>query len=276
MDKVKDFKARETLITGAGSGIGRATALAFAQAGARLWVVDIRLEAARDTAALIQAQGGVARALQCDVADMDAMQAMAAQVHDEIEALDILMNNAGIGSGGRFLDTTLEAWRKVMDINLMGVVHGCHAFLPAMVARGKGGHVINIASAAAFVAAPEMPIYAASKFAVQGFTESLRGDMAAHGIGVSAICPGIINTGIVASSLMQGALGEQGRQGRVEAFYKKRNYTPEQVAAAILRAVRRNVAVQPVSPEAWGMYYAKRLAPRLLDKLAAVQLPFLK
>lgn len=271
---MKQFKDKEVLITGAGSGIGRATALAFAARGARLWLSDISDTGNAETARLARERGAVARTLQCNVADPASVQAMADAVHAEIESLDILMNNAGIGSAGRFLDTTLETWRKVMDINLMGVVYGCHAFLPKMVARGQGGHVINTASAAAFVAAPDMPIYAASKFAVRGFTESLRGDMAKHDIGVTAICPGIINTPIVANSIMEGSMNNAERHAKVVKFYQKRNYTPEQVAEVVLEAVRKNVAVQPVSPEAWGMYLAKRFMPGVVSKLSERELPF--
>jgi len=271
---MKQFKDKEILITGAGSGIGRATALAFAAVGARLWLSDINDDGNAETARLAQAQGATVRTLQCNVADAESVAAMAATVHAEIEALDILMNNAGIGSAGRFLDTTLDTWRRVMDINLMGVVHGCHAFLPNMVARGQGGHIINTASAAAFIAAPDMPIYAASKFAVRGFTEALRGDMAKHNIGVTAICPGIINTPIVANSIMEGQMNDAERHRKVVQFYQKRNYTPEQVAGVVLEAVRKNVAVQPVSPEAWGMYYAKRFIPGIIGKLSERDLPF--
>ena len=273
---MKSFRDKQVLITGAGSGIGRATALAFAAEGASLWLSDMNDQGNEETAALISRAGGRAKALHCDVADEASVRAMADQVHAEIPALDILMNNAGIGVAGRFLDTTLSSWRKVMDVNLMGVVHGCHAFLPNMVERGQGGHVINTASAAAFVAAPDMPIYAASKFAVQGFTEALRGDMATHGIGVTAVCPGIINTPIVANSIMEGQMAGEGVQDKVVRFYEKRNYTADDVAKSILSAVRRNVGVQPVSPEAWGMYYAKRLAPRLVAKLSEREMPFMK
>ena len=271
---MKKFKDKEILITGAGSGIGRATALAFAEVGARLWLSDINDDGNAETARLARAHGATVRTLQCNVADAESVAAMAATVHAEIEALDIVMNNAGIGSAGRFLDTTLETWRRVMDINLMGVVHGCHAFLPNMVERGQGGHIINTASAAAFIAAPDMPIYAASKFAVRGFTEALRGDMAKHNIGVTAICPGIINTPIVANSIMEGQMNNAERHRKVVQFYQKRNYTPEQVARVVLEAVRKNVAVQPVSPEAWGMYYAKRFMPGIIGKLSERELPF--
>lgn len=274
MKKMRSFKDKEVLITGAGSGIGRETALAFARKGARLWLSDVNEMGNEETARLVRQQGAVARTLHCNVADAEAVASMAEKVHREIEALDILMNNAGIGSAGQFLDTSLATWRKVMDVNFMGVVHGCHAFLPKMVQRRQGGHIINTASAAAFVAAPDMPIYAASKFAVRGFTESLRADMAKYGIGVTAVCPGIINTPIIASTIMEGQGGAAGKHDKAIAFYKKRNYTPKQVAEVILEAVRKNVGVQPVSPEAWGMYYAKRFLPGLVGKLVEREMPF--
>ncbi|WP_158222403.1 SDR family NAD(P)-dependent oxidoreductase [Tamilnaduibacter salinus] len=273
---MKDFRDKEVLITGSASGIGRETALAFAEAGARLWLADVDETGNQETARLVRDKGTTGHPLHCNVADETSVRAMAEEVHGEIEALDVLMNNAGVGTAGRFLDTTLENWRRTLDINLMGVVHGCHAFLPNMVARGEGGHVINTASAAGYYAAPDIPVYAASKFAVQGFTEALRADMAQHSIGVTAICPGIIDTPIVAKSVMEGKMSEGDRQSKIVDFYHKRNYTPAQVAQAILKAVRHNVAVQPVSPEAWGLYVAKRLTPGVLGRLSRSELPFLK
>lgn len=273
---MKDFRDKLVLITGAGSGIGRETALAFARAGARIIVADLRADAAAETRRLVEGEGGRAADYVVDVTDMAAMHALAAQVQREHGVVDVLVNNAGIGAAGRFLDTTLETWKKVLDINLMGVVHGCHAFLPAMVARGNGGHVVNLASLAAYVAAADMPVYCTSKFAVLGFTESLRADMAAQGIGVTAICPGVINTNIIKGTIMEGGMGREGVREKIDSFYEKRNYTPDQVAAAIVSAVRRNQGVRPVSPESWAMYYLKRLSPGLVTKLAGTEAPFLK
>lgn len=126
------------------------------------------------------------------------------------------------------------------------------------------------------MASPELPIYSTSKFAVQGFSEALRADMRVHGIGVTALCPGVINTSIVATAVLEGSLAEGDRQQKAVDFYDKRNYGPEKVAAAVLRGVRHDVGVLPVSPEAWGLYYAKRFVPAVMDRVASFKLPFLK
>jgi len=270
---MKDFNGKLVLITGAGSGIGRETALAFSRAGATLVVTDLREEGVVETRRMIEAAGGRASHYLADVTDADAMKNLATQVEKEHGVVDVLVNNAGIGAAGGFLDTTLATWRKVLDINVMGVVHGCHAFLPAMVARGKGGHVVNLASLAAYVAAGDMPVYCTSKFAVLGFSESLRADMRKHDIGVTAICPGVIHTNIISATIMEGGMGKEGVRDKVESFYAKRNYTPAQVAAAIVDAVRRNQGVRPVSPESWAMYYLKRLSPGLVTRLAGMETP---
>lgn len=271
---MKDLENKLVLVTGAGRGIGRATAIAFAEQGARLVCVDLDPSGAEATAATIRRLGRHASVYAVDVADFDAMRALADQVGETEGVVDVLVNNAGIGSAGRFLDTSLETWRKVLDVNLMGVIHGCKVFLPAMVARGRGGHVVNLSSLAGYFAPADMSVYATSKFAVLGFSESLRADMSRENIGVTAICPGIIHTGIIGSTILEGDPAERETRARIESFYAKRGFGPERVAEAIVDAVHRNDAVRPVSPESWAMYFAKRMAPSVVARLSRIENPF--
>jgi NAD(P)-dependent dehydrogenase (short-subunit alcohol dehydrogenase family) len=258
---VSNLTGKTVLVTGAGSGIGRETALAFARRGADVVICDIQEGAASRTAEDVRALGRNATAEVVDVADTERMRAFAETVHSKIEAVDILVNNAGVGLGGGFLDTTLEDWQWIIGINLRGVVHGCHFFVPKMVARKRGGHVVNVASAAAYLASEALCAYSTTKFAVLGLSEALRDELQPHGIGVTAICPGIINTPITGSARLRGKAALPGAREQMVAFYQRRNYGPERVAQAIVKAVARNAAVAPVSPEAWALYLLKRLSP---------------
>jgi NAD(P)-dependent dehydrogenase (short-subunit alcohol dehydrogenase family) len=258
---VSNLTGKTVLVTGAGSGIGRETALAFARRGADIVICDIQESAASRTAEDVRALGRNATTEVVDVADTERMRAFAETVHSKIEAVDILVNNAGVGLGGGFLDTTLEDWQWIIGINLRGVVHGCHFFVPRMVARKRGGHVVNVASAAAYLASEALCAYSTTKFAVLGLSEALRDELQPHGIGVTAICPGIINTPITGSARLRGKAALPGAREQMVAFYQRRNYGPERVAQAIVKAVARNAAVAPVSPEAWVLYLLKRSSP---------------
>jgi NAD(P)-dependent dehydrogenase (short-subunit alcohol dehydrogenase family) len=180
-----------------------------------------------------------------DVSDRGQMAEFAAA----IDTVDVLVNNAGVAVGGRFLDTRLEDWDWLLGVNLRGVVHGCHFFTPKMVARGAGGHVINISSILGIYAAPQVSAYVASKFAVRGLSQSLRAELAPHGIGVTAICPGMIATAIVADGRLSGDIGT--RKHNVVSRFRERGAPPEKVAAAILDAVRTNPAVRRSAPMPW-------------------------
>lgn len=264
---VTDLSGRTVLVTGAASGIGKASALAFARRGARLVICDLNQEGLGETEEVIRRLGREVLARRVDVADAESMRAFSEDVHRSVDALDILMNNAGVAIGGGFLHTTLEDWQWIVGINLMGVVHGCHFFIPRMVERGRGGHVINVSSAAGYTASEALAAYATTKFAVLGLSESLRDELAKHRIGVTAVCPGIINTPITRAARMRGPEAAGDAQQRMIALYERRNYTPERVAENILKAVQRNRAVAPISPEAWVLYYLKRFAPGLLARL---------
>jgi NAD(P)-dependent dehydrogenase (short-subunit alcohol dehydrogenase family) len=270
------FGGQLVLVTGAGSGIGRATAFAFAEAGARVVAVDRDAQGAARTAEMSRLIGSPeAWAETVDVSDEQAMEKLAEKVADEYGVVDVLVNNAGIGLSGSFFDTTPEDWKKVLDVNLWGVIHGCRLFGRQMAERGQGGHIVNTASAAAYQPSKALPAYSTSKAAVLMLSECLRAELAGQGIGVSAICPGFVNTNITSTAHFVGvdATEEKRRQKKSARLYGLRNYPPEKVADAILRAVVRDQAVVPVTPEARGARLMSRLAPRALRAIARMEPP---
>jgi NAD(P)-dependent dehydrogenase (short-subunit alcohol dehydrogenase family) len=264
---VRDLTGKTVLVTGAGSGIGKETALAFARRGAHLVICDVNETGLADTAQQIGALGRDVLSRRVDVAQRDAVREFAAVVHQHVDAVDVLMNNAGVGLGASFVDTALEDWDWIVGINLMGVVYGCHYFVPAMIARHRGGHVINVASAAAIAATEPLCAYSTTKYGVLGLSEALREELARHRIGVTAVCPGIINTPITQTSPLRGAGATPEARRLMVELYQRRNYGPERVARNILKAVQRNRAVAPVSPEAWFIYYLKRFLPGMVERL---------
>ena len=265
---------KRVVVTGAGSGIGRETALAFARRGALVLCTDINAEAAASTASIIIREGGDALSRKCDVSNTRSMEALANYVEKELGDPDILINNAGIGLSGSLLDTSVKDWQQVLGVNLWGVIHGCRLFARQMVDNGKAGHIVNVASAAAFLPSRMLPAYATSKSAVLMFSECLRAEMAEHNIGVSAICPGIIDTPITRSTRFVGVADEEQSRRREDAakLYQRRAYTPDRVAQAIVEAVQNNRAVVPVSPEARGMQWLGRFTPSLARNLAQVDM----
>ncbi|MFD3308050.1 SDR family oxidoreductase [Streptomyces sp. NPDC058694] len=270
------FGGQLVLVTGAGSGIGRATAFAFAEAGARVVAVDRDAESAARTAELSRLIGAPqAWAETVDVSDEQAMEKLAEKVAAEYGVVDVLVNNAGIGLSGSFLDTTAADWRTVLDVNLWGVIHGCRLFGKQMAERGQGGHIVNTASAAAYLPSRTLPAYSTSKAAVLMLSECLRAELAGQGIGVTAICPGFINTNITSTARFTGvdADEEKRRQTKSARLYGLRNYPPEKVAEAVLRAVVRNQAVVPVTAEARGGRLMSRFTPRALRAIARMEPP---
>jgi NAD(P)-dependent dehydrogenase (short-subunit alcohol dehydrogenase family) len=258
-----NLHGRTVLVTGAGSGIGRATALLSAQRGADLALCDLDEPGLAEVETSARALGRAVLTRHVDVADRDQMRDFAEVVHGQAGPVDLLVNNAGVGLAARFLDTELEDWDWVVSINLMGVVHGCRFFVPKMVERGTGGHVVNLSSMAGFHASPALVAYSATKFAVLGLSEALREELQPHDIGVTAICPGIINTPITRSARARGTADDPKVRERLVALYERRNYGPDRVARNILKAVARNRAVAPVAAEAWLAYAMKRVSPRL-------------
>jgi 2-hydroxycyclohexanecarboxyl-CoA dehydrogenase len=244
------------LITGAGSGIGAATAKAFAERGAIVLCADLDLAAAEKTAAKCEERGATrAQAYAVDVADRTAMEALA----DEVGAVDVLVNNAGVGMTGRFTAMNEADWTWIRGVNLDGVVNGCAAFGPAMLAAGRG-HVVNLSSALGYTPTATEPAYVTTKAAVLALSRCLRADWADQGVGVSAICPGVINTPIIDTTRFLGDQDDPKVRRRTTRLFR-RGHKPEAVAAAIVKAVERNRPVVPVGFEAWFGWWMHRYLP---------------
>lgn len=264
------FAGRLAVVTGAGSGIGRETALAFARGGADVALVDIDKASVAETAEKARELGVDATADVVDVSDADAMAAYAAS----IDVPDIVVNNAGIAVTGPFTKTTVEDWERVIDVNLWGVIHGCRVFSERMIERGEGGHIVNIASAAAYLPSKVLPAYATTKSAVLMLSECLRAELADADIGVTAICPGFVHTNITAAAHFVGVSdAEEARlQRRTTHAYERRGFGPEKVAKQIVRAVESNTAVVPVTAEAQAGLVLSRVTPGLLRRVARLDI----
>jgi NAD(P)-dependent dehydrogenase (short-subunit alcohol dehydrogenase family) len=251
--------AATAVVTGAASGIGRATALALAARGLTVICADLAPE------------GVTGIPYEVDVADAAAMERFAAWVRAEHGVPAVVVNNAGIGIGGPFLSHTVEDWRRIIDVNLMGVVHGC-LYFGAQLAERRRGHIVNLASAAAYTPSRSLPAYCSTKAAVLMLSECLRAELAGRGVGVSVICPGFIATGIYRASRFLGVEpGEAARLGeRAERIAGQWAPGPEVVARAVIRAIERDRPLVPVTYGAHAAYALSRIAPAAMRRLARV------
>jgi NAD(P)-dependent dehydrogenase (short-subunit alcohol dehydrogenase family) len=271
MARRKDFQVEGalSLVTGAGSGIGREVARILAGHGARVLAVDIDGDAAEKTAVLCGEIGPESHGLTCDVSDADAVGALAERVHGTWSPLDILVNNAGVGLTGRLADMTVEDWRWIRGVNLDGVVHGCMSFGPAMLDAGRG-HVVNMSSGLAYTPRATEVAYCATKAAVLSLSQSLRADWRPRGVSVSAVCPGVINTPIVDSTRFVGDRAQR-RDRLVKAF--RRGHPPDLVAREVLRSIREDRVIVFPGVEARAGWWAHRLLPLGVHQFIARQDP---
>ena len=263
-------------VTGAGSGIGRETALAFAREGAEMVISDIDEGSVKDTATQIAARGGIAHAYPLDVSDADAVERFAERVCADHGVPDIVVNNAGVGQAGFFLDTPAEEFDRVLDINLGGVVNGCRSFARRLLERGTGGHIVNVASMAAYSPQQMMNAYCTSKAAVYMFGDCLRAELDSAGIGLTTVCPGVIDTNIVSTTRFDVPAGQKAQaeacRKHIEKMFAARRYGPEKVAKAIVSAVKKNKPIRPVSPEAYFVYGAAHALPQAMRSVARAKL----
>lgn len=266
MPRLKLSQQSQAVVTGAGSGIGRAFALELARCSGRVVCSDIKLASAKETVALIEAAGGEACALKCDVGQLAQVEALsvAAETYFGSPAT-LIINNAGIGIGGKAIgDFSMEDWKFTMDVNLWGVIHGCHVFAPKLRALGRGG-IINVASTASFAAAPTMGPYNVTKAAVLALTETLSAEMAGTGIHVTALCPTFVKTNIVKDGRIEG-----GHADFAAKLIARTGVSPEGVVRKTLDALDRNQLYLLPQIEARMIWRAKRLTPALYTRSAGL------
>jgi NAD(P)-dependent dehydrogenase (short-subunit alcohol dehydrogenase family) len=275
----KSLSGKKCLITGAASGIGRATALAAGGRGAQLFLTDIDEAGLAQVASDVTAAGGTVRYQgPADVADREAVGSMAREIHVAHGSLDVVMNIAGVSIWGRVEQLEHDHWKRMIDINLMGPIHVIECFVPPMIAAGNGGHLVNVASAAALFGLPWHAAYSASKFGLRGVSEVLRFDLRRHDIGVTLVCPGGVNTPLVGSVEIVGVDRSAPPIQKAVRRFERRAVEPERAAEAILRGVEKNRYLVFTSRDIRVGHWAQRLFPpayeaamrRLNDRLTAV------
>ena len=255
---------RVAAITGASSGLGRALAVELARRQYHIAIADVDADGAEETLCLIRAVGGEGFFAHVDVREPDAVADFAEQVFDRWGRCDLLVNNAGVGSSGKVGDVSLEDWRWCLDINLRGPIYGCHVFVPIMRRQGYG-HIVNIASIAAYAQAPRMGPYNVSKAGVVALSESLRAELIGTGVGVSVVCPAFFPTNIAASMRFT----DPREQASAQRFLSASSLSASKVAEAILEAVERNEPFVVLPATARFIFYTRRLFPALMTDLLA-------
>jgi NAD(P)-dependent dehydrogenase (short-subunit alcohol dehydrogenase family) len=241
MAPVPDLAGRRCFITGAASGIGRATAIAAARKGADLYLTDVAAEGLERVAAEIAAAGGrVSWHRAADVSNRDAVVAMADEIHAAHGGMDVVMNIAGISTWGTVSELRHEDWRQMVEVNLMGPISVVESFVPPMIGAGRGGQIVNVSSAAGLFGLPWHAAYSASKFGLRGVSEVLRFDLRRHRIGVTLVCPGGVRTPLVETVKIVGVDRESPSVKKAIARFERHAVSPESVADAIIAAVEKD------------------------------------
>lgn len=260
---IKDLRGTRFLVTGAASGIGRALALAAADAGADLVLTDLHPDGLDDVAGQIRRRGGtVLHAAALDISDYDAVTAFAHDVHRLCDAVDIVANVAGVSVWGTVDRLEHAHWKLMVDVNLMGPIHIIENFVPPMIAAGRGGHLVNVSSAAGLLALPWHSAYSASKFGLRGLSEVLRFDLKRDGIGVSLVVPGAVRTPLVDTVQIVGVDRDRPQVRKLTERFVRHAASPEKVADRILAGIAKNRFLVYTSFDTrFGYWWARKFAP---------------
>ena len=263
---MENLAGRVAVVTGGSSGIGAGIARACAEQGMRLVIADIELAPAERVARELEGGGAEAFAVRTDVTVPADLEALADAAFERYGAADLLFNNAGVAQGGSIVEFTAADWEWLIGVNLYGVVNGCRAFVPRWIARGAPAHVVNTASVGGFLSGPVLGMYSTTKFAVVAYSEALAQEVAAHGIGVSILCPGWTNTNLGAASRNRPrALGTAPDQLDIITPGMAEGMDPIDVGRHALRGVRENALYVFTHPE-----FKPLIADRFTRVLAAL------
>lgn len=263
-----ELHGKRILITGAASGIGRALAEAAGRDGAQLLLTDRNVALLDQTTAALRDSGAdVALAHAADVSDFAQVQALAKAVHDQGGSVDVVMNVAGIAVWGTVDRLEHEQWRKAIDVNLMGPIHVIESFVPSMIEAGRGGHIVNVSSAAGLLGLPWHAPYSASKFGLRGVSEVLRFDLRRHHIHVHLVCPGGVATPLTSTVEIAGVDTSGPAFTRMQAHFRKRAVSPEQAAEAILRGMQRKRYLVYTSRDIQLAYLMQRMFPPVYNMI---------
>lgn len=263
---MKTLRGKQVLVTGAAAGIGLECARSFARQGANLVLADVNPATLHEVQREITQMGVACHVHGCDVSNEASVQELAAVAHAVAGPLDVLVNNAGIGFLGSFEETPPERWRRIMDVNVLGIVHCVQAFLPAMRAAGGERKIVNVASAAGVAPGPNMSAYAASKHAVVGLSEVLALELCDSPMSVLVVCPGYINTSIVKSPGASAPGISEAQIEKLRRFYVENGCLPSVVADGIVRSVLKDDVYLFVGPMAKAASIMSRLSRRLARK----------
>jgi len=258
------------VVTGAGSGIGRAFALELAARGGRVVVSDVSPGRAKETEIVIRNSGGKALAVECDVTQLDEVTALAATADDWLgQSPDLVINNAGVGAGGTAVgDTPFEDWQWVLNVNLWGVIHGCHVFTPRLRElsdAGKQSGIINVASAASFAAGPGMAPYNVSKAGVLALSETMAAELSGTKVAVTVLCPTFVKTAIAEDGRITGSAA-----GLATRLMQLTGRSADSVARTTLDAHDRGQLYVLPQFDARAVWQAKRLSPRTYTRVAGL------
>jgi NAD(P)-dependent dehydrogenase (short-subunit alcohol dehydrogenase family) len=263
---MKVIRGKAALVTGAASGIGRAIALRLADEGARVFLLDVNQDNLEDAAAAVRSRGAEAVARVCDVSVPAQVSASIRHACEALGGVDILVNNAGITYYGKTRCMAAEQWDRLLAINLRAPIQFTCELLPLMVGRGEG-HVLNVASICGLVGLARVAAYTTSKFGLVGFSESLRHELGRSGVGVTALCPGFVDTRLFSSA----PHGNDRSDAKLPPRWTL--ITPERVANRAIRAIYRNDGMVVMQATSRMLYFVKRFAPWLLDAVHRVRRP---